>query len=86
MFHEGYHPLASNVKKGLPNDQVESLKVRGKGCLVTMWQHGNKGGWAAKFKEGEYNCAAIKKAGGACNDMSDFNVAWTNSNTGNVTI
>jgi hypothetical protein len=71
-FGVGYWHMNANAKKGLPNDQVESLIVHGKNCQVTMWQHGNNKGWEVKMTEGKFNCAAIKAAGGKCNDMSSF--------------
>jgi hypothetical protein len=59
--------------KGVKNDDVSSLKVP-TGCKVTLFQHGQFGGWHATFPAGEYNHAAMLRKGAKNDDMSSLKI------------
>eukprot|EP00547_Thalassionema_nitzschioides_P003444 CAMPEP_0194201284 /NCGR_PEP_ID=MMETSP0156-20130528/1571_1 /TAXON_ID=33649 /ORGANISM="Thalassionema nitzschioides, Strain L26-B" /LENGTH=888 /DNA_ID=CAMNT_0038926421 /DNA_START=130 /DNA_END=2796 /DNA_ORIENTATION=+ len=61
------------VGRGMPNDQLSSLKVM-PGYKVALFQHGGFGGWKATFTAGEYNVGEIKQAGGQNDDASSMKV------------
>jgi len=56
--------------RGIPNDSIESVRVTGTGCSVTMYQHGDDSGWALTLTEGDYTCSDLQSMGGQCNDMT----------------
>lgn len=72
---EGEYNLSTLRDMGMPNDSTESVRVSGSpNCRAELWQHGGFSGWMIPLEAGEYNCDAIKAAGGKCNDMSSVKV------------
>jgi len=61
------------LKAGAKNDQVSAIKVEGKGCVATVYQHDMKG-WSANFEEGTYNMKAFMKKGAKNDQMSSLRV------------